>query len=644
MSESRSTQSQSLPVLILSSLIGGTVFLLEPAKAAVLNWSELSVGPLALASGLLLPWALASAALAVLGIVLSLLLGARVVAGLLALYVGLWAQGNLLLWAYGPFDGTEIDWSAHHVKGGFELLLWAALFVLALLRTSDLRRHWFAVASLVLALQVASLAQHVAEEFPFDPQPAAASHATEHGFNLYSSERNVILLVLDSLQSDFFSEALQDPEFADGVPPGFVYYRNAVSLYALTQFSLQSMLTAAAVPDGLNAPIWARSGLLRRSVAVDLAERGFDAALVSFTGSLYNCGSGAAHRCLKAKRLVIDGPIALAEETTRSEVSEIFWVGLFRLTPHFLKPRVYDQGEWHLPRLLPARKPLDIDPRIPWRTRSDLAILDRITSRVTVEAVPPRFRFLHLFGVHPPARVDRQCRWKRAFPGGKSPGRRDRAIEASRCMLERVFAYLRALDDAGIYDDSLIFIVSDHGDYRVPVDPTVAEPALSPAPDAAPSRRALKTWHRGVPIFLAKDFGARGQLEISDAPVSLCDIPLSIYDALGLGSERRQLVEPSPGCGSIFAERGDGPDRFHFRYPHYQVQRHRLRREKGLPVEARDNFTFRPYVVDGHSWHPESWHGLPEGSRTDVKDRGRYVRQRGSTWRFERDVDTLSDP
>ena len=174
MSESRSTQSQSLPVLILSSLIGGTVFLLEPAKAAVLNWSELSVGPLARASGLLLPWALASAALAVPGIVLSLLLGARVVAGLLALYVGLWAQGNLLLWAYGPFDGTEIDWSAHHVKGGFELLLWAALFVLALLRTSDLRRHWFAVAILVLALQVAALAQHVAEEFPFDPQPAAA--------------------------------------------------------------------------------------------------------------------------------------------------------------------------------------------------------------------------------------------------------------------------------------------------------------------------------------------------------------------------------------------------------------------------------------------------------------------------------------
>ena len=641
MSESRSNQSQWLPVVVLSSLIGATVFVLEPAKAAVLNWSELSVGPTALASGLWLPWVQASTALAVLGIVLSLLLGARVVAGLLALYVGLWAQGNLFLWAYGPFDGTAIDWRAHDVKGGFELLLWAALCVLALLRTSDLRRHWFAIAGLVLALQVASLAQHVSEESPLDPRLAPAALVHDPDFSLYSSERNVIILVLDALQSDLFSEALRDREFADRVPPGFVYYRNAISLYPSTQFSLQSMLTAAAVPDEVNAPNWVRSGLFRRSVAGDLAARGYDAALASFSSFLYKCGAQSRrHRCLYAQGLLSDGPADLAEETTRAEVSEVFGVGLFRLTPHFLKPRVYDRGAWQLPRLRPAHEPLEIDPRIPPRTRSDLAILDRLTQRLRVGAVSPRFRFLHLYGPHPPVGIDGQCRWKKIQRGESIAEARGPAVEATRCILDRVFAYLGALEDAGIYDDSLIFIVSDHGHPYLPIDLTVAEPALPPTPHEAASKPALTSWYRGVPIFLAKDFDARGRLEISDAPVSLCDIPLSIYSALGLESSSRTRVKPSPGCGSIFSETDDGPDRLHFRYRAYAEQR-RLRQVDRVRV------TFRPYVVAGHSWHPESWLGLPEGSRTDGPDRGKYLRQPDGTWSYwslDRDDGTPSEP
>ncbi|MGE4608704.1 MAG: sulfatase-like hydrolase/transferase, partial [Myxococcota bacterium] len=524
-------------------------------------------------------------------------------AGLLVFYVGLWAQGNLLVWAYGPFDGTPIDWSAHRAKGALELAVWTALFAIALLRAPQLRRHWFAVASLVLLLQAASLLGHFVEASPLSSRSKFPPPATEHGFNLYSSERNVLVIVLDALQSDFFAEALRAPEFAGAVPPGFVYYRNANSLYAATQFSLQSILTAAAVPDGVNGARWVQGAMRRRSVAADLASRGFDSAFVSFSRATRSfCGPQLPQRCILARRLVVDEPAALVEQASRAEVSEVFAVGLFRLVPHFLKPLVYDQGEWHLPELLPTsqRLELEIDPRIHASTRLDLQVLDRITHDLRVEDVPSRFRFLHLFGPHPPATVDRDCRLAAKGREGTGQISRDRAIETTRCILGRVFAYLRALEDAAIYDDTLVFIVSDHGNPKFPIDPSVAEPALPPASAEPSSMPSLASWSRGVPIFLAKNFGARGPLEVSDAPVSLCDIPISIYDALGYESEIPGRMVAALSCHSIFAGTRDRPDRMHYRYPAYAVQRR-------LPKEQRSQIKFRPYVIDGHSWHLESW-------------------------------------
>ena len=53
-------------------------------------------------------------------------------------------------------------------------------------------------------------------------------------------------------------------------------------------------------------------------------------------------------------------------------------------------------------------------------------------------------------------------------------------------------------------------------------------------------------WHgRAVPVFLAKPLGDRHALRISDEPVSLCDVPRSVFDSLAM--------EHDFGCESVFS-------------------------------------------------------------------------------------------
>ena len=55
---------------------------------------------------------------------------------------------------------------------------------------------------------------------------------------------------------------------------------------------------------------------------------------------------------------------------------------------------------------------------------------------------------------------------------------RRRAIEATHCTLSRVYEYLDKLDEIGVYDQSLIFVVGDHGQSRSPLEMSAATPAI----------------------------------------------------------------------------------------------------------------------------------------------------------------------
>jgi hypothetical protein len=331
--------------------------------------------------------------------------------------------------------------------------------------------------------------------------------------------------------------------------------------------------------------------MMAKSLPARLAKQGFDAVVTTPETSLFGSRDWG-YRHVPSVALAGAGSASAA---WREDVSDMFALGIFRLSPHFLKRRIYDDGQWRMSRLYPQRNTVSRDPKIHHLTRMDLAVLDELIASASAGNTEPQFRFLHFFGLHQPATVNQDCDH---LP---KAARRKRAIETTHCIVSRVYEYFDKLDEIGVYDQSLIFVVADHGAWNIPLEMSAATPTIPVNRESDEALRGRDTgpdpWHgRAVPVFLAKPLGDRNALRISDEPVSLCDVPRSVFDSLA--------IEHDFGCESVFSVQNPRQD---LRTTHIVgVRDKKLRARIGLPPigagEEAEKFT-----VVGHSWRRESW-------------------------------------
>jgi hypothetical protein len=587
-----SKHSRHFTIVLLSGLLAATISLFEPLKSAVWNWSELSLGFSGLLAKLALPFLAFWLTITALSSIAIVPFSRRTISVLVALCVSLWAQGNLFVWNYGHFDGSPISWSLYTVKGIYEIAFWATAIVFSIAKSAWVAPRARRIAAIVLALQLTALAAQIFQNAPFPTKPELPQHpASVQDVSLFSRERNVIIIVLDGLQADFFSEAMRDPEIAASMPPGFTHYRNATTLYLRTEESLLSILISRPIPDGVRKGAWLTEQM-PKALPAKLSENGFTGIVTTFSPLLKPKDPSWGYERIQN---VTIGAAGSADAAWRKEVSGIFAVGIFRLAPHFAKKNVYYDGQWRIPQLYAVPTLWDDGPRIIEESRTDLATFHQLIESTAAGAASPQFRFLHLYGTHT-ATISADCERR-----GKGKRRRI-AVSTAKCVLSRTYDFLHGLDEVGVYDQSLIFVVADHGAKKIPIDVSAADPMIPDQSDhdsGSESDQPPITWHgRGVPVFLAKPFGDRKELRASDAPVSLCDIPSSVFDALG--------TESSFACESIFTLRDS---RENPRIVYTQHLPKKSRENIGLPTETPDQKN-ESYSVIGHSWLGESWSQL----------------------------------
>jgi hypothetical protein len=576
-------------VLLLSGLLAATIALFEPIKSAIWNWSEISLGFEALLARLALPFAGAWLGIAGVAALSSAAAPNRAISVLVALCVALWAQGNLFVWSYGSFDGSPIDWSEHSSKGVLEIALWVSAFALALVKPGWICERARRIAAIVFALQVAAIGGQIHQNAPLPAKPDSAEPASIQHVSLYSRDLNVIIIVLDGLQSDLFSEAMRDPDLLAAMPPGFTYYRNATALYPMTGHSMPTILTSRTIPNDARGKEWL-AAQMADSLPTRLAEQGFEGVVATSTALLRPHSGAWGYEYVTNETLAEAGS---ANAAWRKDISDVFALGAFRLVPHFIKPLIYDDGQWRIRRLYPQREVVARDPKISEQTRTDLAVFDELIASASAGDTPPQFRLFHFYGSHRPYTADKSCSRRILGPIRK------RAIETTQCMLSRTYEFLHKLDEIGVYDGSLIFVVADHGARKIPLDVSVARPKIreSETPDrpASDNTEPIDWYGRGVPVFLAKPLGDRNSLRVSDAPVSLCDVPKSVLDSMA--------VEHDFECESIFSEQ------ISLRKPrimHLRKMNDKMRKSLGLPP-ATPGLTNEKIAVVGHSWLAESW-------------------------------------
>ena len=513
-----------LRTVLFPALLGPSqVLLFGPWTVHQTNRTEFLVGFWELAPGWVWLIGPVVGVLATLGLVMPARWFPRYVAGLCAVGVLLWAQGNLLLADYGLLDGGGLDLASQAWRTPFEAGLWVGVLLLAVVFADRVARVAPVACVALVTLQATVLV------VPVDRVATAGAPSTATGETVswlpppeiyeLSSTRNIIHIVLDSFPTYTFLDILKaDRPAVDRDWSGFTFFPDHLSAFRYTKGAMPAMLSGVAFRNEMPfAEFLAR----HPSIFHALGQQGYRLRSLTAHGpdhpSLSLPGANATIR------YDIPSPYGSYRDYADVVAAQLLDLSLFRHAPHALKPGIYRDQQWLVQQWIASRRGPEARAERPF---GDAMFLREFATRVTVGDDAPVYTLqVHVITPHVPVVTDADCN----YGLNKTPIPEDYANQA-RCALSAIqalFDRLRALD---LYDRSAIIVTSDHGeDLFMPED----QHPMGGMP--SPARVTLaKVEPFATPLLLVKPFGAQGPLRTSYAPTAITDIPATVLDLADL--------------------------------------------------------------------------------------------------------------
>jgi hypothetical protein len=507
----------------------------------------------------------------------------RLTALAVGIAVAVWVQGQLLVWNYGVLDGTTPEWGRLPQAAIVDTLVWLLIPGLALLFDRIVYSQAIAVAFALIFIQAAPAALDWRDE-PAVPDFHHYQFDDKHKFSL-SQRDNVIVLMLDAYQSDIFHDILlEEPALTDAFD-GFTYFRNALAGYSKTYPSVALMMSGRWYENERPIQDFITRSFSRQSLPAALRRAGWRVDLFPHV-----------KRVVQVSPDIASNAMPLADcATARRESGQLLDLGLFRASPHWLKPLWLNEYDWQFARIFGrlCESP-DDDGGSAASTESNVAarsdsphaavrFIENARSLNRVELDESAFKFYHLMIPHAPFRLDENLNVTR-LPRGPEGFR-----QQSRSALELIMQFLNSLKAAGVYDEATIVIVSDHGGGEY-----IDRVNLNALPDHLVSGRPPddsgvpgKHLASGLPLMLIKRSGDSGELRISDVPASLADLAATLSRAIGLGQDY-------PGADLYALAEQEARKR---RYLFFEFNGWR---SAYLPEMIE-------YTVEGFSWDPTNW-------------------------------------
>ena len=454
----------------------------------------------------------------------------RYVAGLCAVGVLLWAQGNLLLADYGLLDGGGLDLASHAWRTPFEAGLWVCVLLVAVVFAERVTRVAPVACVALVTLQATVLLVPVGRMSTADV-PSTATGETAWTLpppEIYelSGTRNLIHIVLDAFPSRTFVDILDaDRPAFDRDWPGFTFFANHLGTHRTTLGSMPAMLSGVAYRNELPFPEF----LARHpSVFHALGQQGY--RLRSLTSHGNDHPSPTFPGADATIRYDIPTPYSSYRDYVDVAAAQLLDLSLFRHTPHALKPGIYRDQQWLFQQRIASRRGPEATAERPF---GDAAFLREFASRVTQGDDAPVYTLLHVITPHFPVVTDADC----AYAPKRTPGPED-LVNQARCALSAVRTLLQRLRDLDLYDRSAIIVTSDHGFERIFIESEEEHPLRGIRSPADVTLPWIESW--ATPLLLVKPFGAEGSLQVSYAPTSITDVPATLLDLADLPDSLRR--------------------------------------------------------------------------------------------------------
>jgi len=354
-------------------------------------------------------------------------------------------QGNYLVGNLPVLDGTPIDWNSYKIDMIISCLLWIIIILSTIILCKKFKTQLYIKYSgyLVLAIMVMLSSSLITTLCTTDvlkqKQREVISTTTTKNINKYSNDDNFIILLIDAVDSRQFARAIKDnPKMSNNLND-FTYYPDTMSMHTFTRESLPLILSGVVYENQSQFVDYVIDSMKKSVLLNKLYNNDYEVNI--YEPELYFYDKDA----LKIANVVNSSKDGNLQIDNKEYIKEEIRYDLFRYLPFFLKK--YSKIEY----LNFTDTKLKSDGETPFVAENMEFVHTLNNSMETGQK--KNFKFIHLDGAHVPFTINKNLEI------GVNYNYYD---EVEGC-LNITNKYLQYLKDNGVYDNSKIIIMADHG-------------------------------------------------------------------------------------------------------------------------------------------------------------------------------------
>lgn len=367
----------------------------------------------------------------------------------LAFYI----QGNYIVVDYGVLDGNAINWQDYQLEGLVSHGVFVVFFILGIILLKKIEilkymRIGSAVSGCIMLVQILTLSVLMLSSGGLGKEPVYVS-TTEGEFS-YSSNENMFVLLLDTFDAQVMNDLLasEDAEICKEVLGDFTYYPDTTSTYSNTYFSVPHIVSGEKATDDMTYDDYIETAyeLADNEFYRELDHRGWKCRMYTDT-QLPDVDEEVVFENLNKHILTVSSHRRLGAYMIKL-------IG-FRYMPQCLKEYFWFYSD-DMKSMISIES--ESDEIFYWGNTEFYEGIDSIN----LSDEKGVFAFYHLEGTHLPFHTTRDMVRTEEEVGINEEGL------AMMNMLDKFFSKLREM---GIYDDSIIVVMADHGHYEYHENP-----------------------------------------------------------------------------------------------------------------------------------------------------------------------------
>lgn len=414
------------------------------------------------------------------------------------IFVATYVQGNFLANSLPALDGTPIDWSVYTTQNVITIAVWvclAAVGVFCSLKMEfKLRTKFFTVVgALITAMLLVSMITSMIQASAF--QPKNGMMATHRNFNNISRDKNFCIFLIDGTEAEAFGKLVDENEEYKKTFEDFTFFPDTLGCYPCTRDTIPLILSGHLNRNEKPFEKFSSESMNDSPFFDELTNRGYDINL--YDSDLVWYGKNKKYH--------------IANNDDNADLFNIKF-------DYYIDEQMKYIGYKYLPYFMKSLSHIEtmsfnsVTDKFIW---DDQEVYDRIISNPNFkDNGKPMFQFIHTEGAHIPFDLDRNMvRNGTTYP--------DSYEEKIRGCITMVKAYIDRLKANGVYDNSVIIIMADHGNT-----------ALNDSDDM---------FRRANPLFMVKGINEDHPYQVSDTPVSYLDL-MHLYNELLDGKPADELL------------------------------------------------------------------------------------------------------